>query len=158
MTRLSYLGHTANQARETPQTRSQQAKSAWLRDNDVGVTARNLGGTVKETLTGVDRQLHGHAVGVKPLKRPAQRAAESVVMRAVGKGNQCPRRGTAEAAVEDNAVGYAVVAISRDGEAATRGESATILQIAAGQGAGTQGDRAQVACNQSPAVETIYGN
>jgi len=79
-------------------------------------------------------------------------------MRAIWKSNQCPRSWTAEAAVEDNAVGYAVVAIPCDSETATGGESATICKSPLAQGAGSQGDRSQVTCNQSPTVETIYSN
>ena len=67
-------------------------------------------------------------------------------MGAVRECNQSPRHGTAEGAAEDNAVGY-TVAISGDGKAATCGERTTVLQVAADQGAGTQGDRSQVARN-----------
>src|SRR2546422_10275010 len=146
MRRLSYPELTTNQTGDTHQTCSQQAEGAWLRDNDVGVTARDLGGTIEESLTSVDRQLHSHTVRVESLERPAKDTAESVVMGAVRECNQSPRHGTAEGAAEDNAVGYAV-AISGDGETATCGESATVLQVAANQGAGTQSYRSQASCN-----------
>ncbi len=108
MRRLSYPELTTNQTGDTHQTCSQQAEGAWLRDNDVGVTARDLGGTIEESLTSVDRQLHSHTVRVESLERPDKDTAESVVMGAVRECNQSPRHGTAEGAAEDNAVGYAV--------------------------------------------------
>ncbi|OLB20285.1 MAG: hypothetical protein AUH15_11940 [Acidobacteriales bacterium 13_2_20CM_55_8] len=80
-------------------------------------------------------------------------------MRAIGKSKPRPGHGAAEAAVEDNAVGYPIGAISGDGKAATRGESGRrASQAAAGQRAGAEGHRSQITCDQSITVETIDAN
>src|SRR6476620_12379611 len=108
MRRLSYLKLTTNQAGDTHQTGSQQAKSSWLWNHDVGVAARDLGGTIKKPFTSVNSQLHSDAVGIKPLKRPTQHTGKGVVMCAIRKSDQRPSHGAAEGAVEDNAIGPAI--------------------------------------------------
>src|SRR6476660_9382853 len=109
MRRLSYLKLTTNQAGNTHQTRSQQAKSSWLWHHDVGVTARDLGRTVEESFASVNRQLHSDSTGVVPFKRPTQHARQSVVMCAIRESDQCPSYRAAEGAIEDNSIGHAVV-------------------------------------------------
>ena len=59
---LADFQFAANQSGDSNQAGSKQAQSSRFRDHDVGVSTGDLGGTIEEALTGIDRQLHGNAI------------------------------------------------------------------------------------------------
>src|ERR1700730_16622612 len=127
---------------KTNQPGSQESQGALLRNNNIGVAARNLGRSVEETLPGIDGQLHSRSIhGASGVPSAAQRTGERVVMGSVSQCNQCPSHRPAERSGKNRAIRNPAGAVADNREGSASAECTAHLKTPRRQGSGCEADR-----------------